>query len=149
MDSVLHAAAIYFILILLFRLAGKRTIAQITLFDFILLLVIGEATQQALLGDDFSITNATLVILTLIALDSVLAWAKELSPRFAKLTEGMPLVLVEHGNPLQERLKSVRIGEDDILEAARQTQGIERMEQIRYAVLERNGAISIIPEPSG
>jgi uncharacterized membrane protein YcaP (DUF421 family) len=149
MDSVLRATAIYVILILLFRLAGKRTIAQITLFDFILLLVIGEATQQALLGDDFSITNAALVILTLVGLDSGLAWIKELSPRFAKLTEGKPLVLVEHGNPLKDRLKHVRIDEDDILEAARQAQGIERMDQIRYAVLERNGAISIIPEQSG
>ena len=148
MDAVLRATAIYVFLILLFRTTGKRTIAQITLFDFILLLVIGEATQQALLGEDFSITNAGLVILTLVGIDKALAFIREKSPWIAKLTEGKPLVLVANGEPLRDRLEQVRIGEDDILEAARQSQGLERMDQIRYAVLERNGGISIIPEQS-
>jgi uncharacterized membrane protein YcaP (DUF421 family) len=64
MDAVLRALAIYLVLMLLFRLVGKRSLAQITTFDFVLILVVGEATQQALLGEDFSITNAALVIAT-------------------------------------------------------------------------------------
>ncbi len=69
MDAVLRAGAIYLVLLLIFRITGKRSLAQITTFDFVLLLVIGEATQQALLGNDFSITNAVIVIVTLLGLD--------------------------------------------------------------------------------
>ena len=64
MDSVLRAAAIYLVLMVLFKIAGRRSLAELTTFDLVLLMVIGEATQQALLGDDFSLTNALLVIAT-------------------------------------------------------------------------------------
>ena len=66
MESVLRAAIVYVFLLVLFRLAGKRTLSDVTTFDFVLLLIISEATQQALLGEDFSLTNAFLVITTLI-----------------------------------------------------------------------------------
>ena len=69
MDSVFRALAIYAVLLLIFRISGKRSLSQITTFDFVLLLVIGEATQQALLGDDFSLTNAFIVIVTLVGVD--------------------------------------------------------------------------------
>ena len=69
MDSVLRAAAMYVALMVLFKIAGRRSLAELTTFDFILLMIIGEATQQALLGDDFSLTNSMLVIVTLIAID--------------------------------------------------------------------------------
>ena len=69
MDSVLRAAAIYLVLLVLFRVAGRRTLSEMTSFDFVLLLVIGEATQQALLGEDFSLIHVVLVIVTLIMLD--------------------------------------------------------------------------------
>jgi len=75
MDSILRAAGMYVALMLLFRVAGRRSLADLTTFDFVLLLIIGEATQQALLGDDFSFTNATLVIATLIVLDVGLSLA--------------------------------------------------------------------------
>ena len=76
MDSVLRAAAMYVALMVLFKIAGRRSLAELTTFDFVLLLIIGEATQQALLGDDFSFTNAMLVIATLIVLDVGLSLAK-------------------------------------------------------------------------
>ena len=69
MDPVLRALAVYVVLLVIFRLAGKRSMARITTFDLLLLLVVSEATQQALLGDDFSLTNAALVILTLVAVE--------------------------------------------------------------------------------
>lgn len=74
MDAVLRAAAIYFVLMVLFRVAGRRSLTDLTTFDFVLLLIIGEATQQALLGDDFSVTNAILIISTLIAIDVGFSW---------------------------------------------------------------------------
>jgi uncharacterized membrane protein YcaP (DUF421 family) len=145
MDTVIHAAGIYLALMILLRMSGRRTLAQATTFDLILLLVISEATQQALLGDDFSITNAAVVIVTLIGLDIGLSYVKALSPRLAALLDGRPMILVEHGKPIAERLARSRVDEEDILEAARQSRGLERMDQIGYAILEVSGGISIIP----
>ena len=146
MDSVLRAAAIYIALMIILRLAGKRSLAQITTFDFVLLLIIGEATQQALLGQDFSVTNAMLVIITLVTLDIGLSLLKRRSKRIDKWLDDVPLVIVEDGVALKERMDKVRVDIDDVLSAARHLQGIERLDQIRYAVLERSGGISIIPK---
>ena len=141
MDSVLRAAAIYAVLLLLFRLTGRRSLAETSPFDLVLLLVIGEATQQALLGDDFSITNALLVIITLFFAEQVLSlFGKRLSS-LDKIIEGRPVVIVENGRPLKERLERSQVDEGDVLESAREMRGIERLEQIKYAVLERDGSI--------
>ena len=147
MESVLRAAAIYVFLLVLFRITGRRALSEITTFDFVLLLVIGEATQQALLGDDFSVINAFVVIATLVLIDILLSLFKERSPKVGRFLDGVPLIVVEYGRPLTERLRKARLTEEDILEAARQSQGLERLEQIRFAVLEKNGQISVIPEP--
>lgn len=146
MDAVLRAAAIYFALLILFKLAGRRSLSELTIFDFVLLLIIGEATQQALLGDDLSITNAILVIATLLAIDIFLNNLKWRSERFDTWLEGSPVIVVEHGRPLENRLKAARIKTEDILEAAREKQGIDRIDQIKFAIIEKNGAISVVPE---
>jgi uncharacterized membrane protein YcaP (DUF421 family) len=145
MDSILRALAIYVMLMLVFRIAGKRTLAHLTSFDFVLLLVVGEATQQALLGDDFSVTNAFLVIVTLIGTDVGLSLLKRRWPRVERLIDSVPLVILEDGKLFRDRMEKARVDEADILTAARQLHGIARMEQIKYAVLERSGGISIIP----
>ena len=145
MDAVVRALAIYVILMVIFRISGKRSLAQITTFDFVLLLVIGEATQQALLGDDFSLTNAALIIVTLVGADIGLSLIQQRFPRLDPWLEDVPLLLVENGKVIQERLDKSRISESEILQAARTTQGLERLDQVKYAVLERTGEISIIP----
>jgi uncharacterized membrane protein YcaP (DUF421 family) len=146
MDSVLRSAGIYLFLLVLFRIAGNRTLSDVTTFDFVLLLIISEATQQALLGEDFSLTNAYLVILTLVGIDIALSLCVQRWPWLSKWMEGLPVVIVEHGQPLRERMKRLRVSEDEILTAARERQGLARMDQIQYAVLERSGGISIIPK---
>ncbi|WP_411380319.1 DUF421 domain-containing protein [Pseudomonas sp. MPB26] len=145
MDSVLRAAAIYLVLLVLFKIAGRRSLAELTTFDLVLLMVIGEATQQALLGDDFSLTNAVLVIITLIAIDIGFSLVKLRSRWFSRMLDGGPTIVVERGKVLHERLKRARMDESDILEAARSAQGIVQIDQIQFAILERNGKISVIP----
>lgn len=145
MESVLRAAAIYIILLVVFRIAGRRTLSEMTSFDFVLLLIIGEATQQALLGEDFSVTNAFLVIVTLLLIDVGMSLWKQYSEAANRIIEGVPTVLVDHGRPLKALMDKARVREDEILEAARRLQGLERMDQIKYAVLEVSGGISIIP----
>lgn len=146
MEVVLRGIAIYVFLLVIFRITGKRSLAQITTFDFVLLLIIAEATQQGLLGEDFSITHALVLITVLIGIDVMLSIVKQRWRGIERYLEGLPLVIVENGRPLKERLNKSRVDEDDVLAAARQTQGLERMDQIKYAVLERSGGISIIPK---
>lgn len=146
MESVLRAAAIYLFLLVVFRIAGKRSLAQITTFDFILLLIIGEATQQALLGDDYSVINACIVIATLIVLEIGLSYVAARSPAVNRVVEGLPLIIVDNGRVLRDRLQRERLDESEILAAARELHGLQRLEDIKYAVLERSGGITIIPK---
>jgi uncharacterized membrane protein YcaP (DUF421 family) len=149
MDSVLRAAAMYLALMVLFKIAGRRSLAELTTFDFVLLMIIGEATQQALLGDDFSLTNSIVVIVTLIAIDVGLSLLKQRSQWVSQLIDGGPTIVVENGKVLHKRLRHARLIEADIMEAARSSQGIETLGQIKFAILERNGKISVIAqEPS-
>jgi len=145
MDSMTRGAAVYLLLLLIFRLAGRRTMAQMTSFDFVLLLIISEAAQNAMIGDDYSITNGVVVILTLVGLDVLLSHVKRWYPMAEKWLDGKPTIIVEHGRPKMDVMNFARVDERDVLTAARQTQGLERMEQIKYAVLEASGGISIIP----
>jgi uncharacterized membrane protein YcaP (DUF421 family) len=146
MDAVLRAAAVYVVLLLLFRMTGKRTLAQVTTFDFIILLVVGEATQQALLGEDFSIVHASLVIATLIGLERLFDYLGWRLPHFGRVTNSAPLVLLQDGELLPDVLAKEHLNEEDILSAARQSQGLERLDQIKWAVLETNGGISVVPK---
>jgi uncharacterized membrane protein YcaP (DUF421 family) len=145
MESVLRAAAVYMFLLILFRLAGKRTLAEVTTFDFVLLLIISEATQQAMVDGDNSMTNAFLLVSTLIGLNVLMSELKQRFKGVERTLDSLPLLIVENGNPLRHRMNKERIDVDDVLDAARETHGLERLDQIKYAVLERNGKISIIP----
>jgi uncharacterized membrane protein YcaP (DUF421 family) len=145
-ETVLRALTMYVFLLLIFRIAGKRSFAEITTFDFLLLLIISETTQQAMVGNDHSMTNAFLLIITLVGIDIGLSLAKQRSPVVEKWLDGLPVVIVADGKPLKEQMRAQRVDEEDVLAAARLTQGLQRMEQIKYAVLERAGGISVIPK---
>ncbi|CAI4032806.1 hypothetical protein DNFV4_03236 [Nitrospira tepida] len=145
MDAIIRALVVYVVLLIVFRLAGRRTLSDMTSFDFVLLLIISEATQNAMLGNDYSITNGILVIITLVGLDILLTNWKHRSAFIERWLDGLPMVIVEHGRPLKTLMDRARLDEEDILAAARKSQGLERMEQIKYAVLEVGGGISIIP----
>ena len=145
MDSVLRAVGVYLILLVLLRISGKRTLSQVTTFDFVLILIIAETTQQALLGEDYSLTNMTIIASTLVALSLVFAYVDFYLPNVSKWVDGAPLIVVRDGEILEDRVRKELVTEEDILESARMKHGIERMDQIKYAVLEKSGDISIIP----
>lgn len=146
METVLRAASMYLLLMVVFKIAGRRTLMEMTSFDLILLLIISEATQQALLGDDFSVTGAGLTIVTLIVIDILFGTLKTRFPHVERLIDGSSLILVEEGKLLRQRAKRAGIDEEDILQSARSTQGLERLDQIKFAILEKTGKISIIPK---
>jgi uncharacterized membrane protein YcaP (DUF421 family) len=146
MDTVYRALAVYLVLLVILRGSGQRSLSQITSFDFVLLLILGESTQQALVGNDFSLTTGLLLVASLVGIDMTFALVKQRSRTLERLIDGVPLVIVEDGRPLHERMDRSRVDEGDVLAAARERQGLERMDQIKYAVLERSGGISIIPK---
>ena len=146
MESVLRGAVVYVFVWLVLRIAGKRTLTEATTFDLVLLLIISETTQQAMIDSDHSITNAFLLIVTLVGIDVLASLWKRRSQAFQRLMDGVPLVLLADGEPLRDRMDKVRVDETDILAAARDKSGLERLDQIKYAVLERSGGISIIPK---
>jgi len=146
MDTIVRAVVVYAFLFIVFRIAGKRSLAEITTFDFVLLLIIAETTQQALIGDDFSIATAVLLISTLFFIEIALTLLKRRFTNLDRFVEGEPVLLVENGQPLHERMALERVDADDILEAARRWRGLERIDQIKFAVLERDGNISVIPQ---
>jgi hypothetical protein len=109
METVFRGAAIYLALLVITRFSGRRTLGQLTVFEFVLLLIIAETTQQALLGEDFSITNALLLIVTLFALDLALSYVKQWSRSFAIWVEGQPTVLISLGVPDERALARSRV----------------------------------------
>jgi uncharacterized membrane protein YcaP (DUF421 family) len=145
MDLVIRGIAVYLFLLLVFRISGKRSLRNATTFDFVLLLIVAETTQQALVGDDASVTGALLLIVVLVGTDVALSLVKRWSSRVDRLLEGQPLVILRNGVPLRRRMSIERVDEEDILSAARETRGLDKLDRIKRAVLERNGAISIVP----
>lgn len=149
MDAVLRALAIYLALMLIFRITGHRTLARMNAFDMALLLIIGEAASQGLIGDDFSVTNALLVIATLVCAELGFMYIKQRSKKAERWIDDHPVVILRDGQPLSDRLQTLHVDMDDILEAARKSHGLLEATDIRMAILERDGEISIIPRRSG
>jgi uncharacterized membrane protein YcaP (DUF421 family) len=145
MDSVLRALVVYVVLWLLIRVAGRRTLAEISTFDFILFLIIGGATQRALIGQDYSLVNAFVVISTLIVIDILVGFAGRGSSFVERIITGVPTILIDDGHPLTSRMRWARVTTDEIMERGRLLHGLERLDQIKYAILEASGEISIIP----
>ena len=144
MDSVLRAVVVYLFLLAIFRLAGKRSLANITTFDLVLTLIISESIQQTLTGTDSSMTNALLLITTFVGLDIILSVLKHRSSRIDRLIDGVPLVLIRAGEMLQERMNKERVDQQEILTTARLQRGVNRMSDVDCAILENGGQISII-----
>jgi uncharacterized membrane protein YcaP (DUF421 family) len=145
MESVIRGVAVYLFLLIIFRISGKRTLAQTSPFELVLLLIISETTSQALVDSDHSITNAFLLIMTLVGMSVLLSLLKHRSPAADRWFEGLPLPIVRDGRILRERADKERVDESEILAAARSSQGLERMEDIKHAVVENDGTISVVP----
>lgn len=146
MESIIRGVVIYLFLWAVFRVSGKRTLAQTSPFELVLLLIISEVTNQAMVDSDHSITNAILLILTLTGMSVLLSVVKHYSPRATRWFEGLPLPLVRDGKVLKENMDKARVDEGEILTAARIEQGIERMADIKDATIENDGKISVVPK---
>lgn len=139
---VLRAAAIYVLVTVLMRVSGKRAVGQFTPFDLILLILIGNAVQNGINGGDNSLTGAFVMAVTLIVLNYAVAWGSARSVAFRHVVEGRATVLARDGKVLQDVLRRQLVSESDFRKAMRQS-GCEREENIKLAILETNGHITI------
>jgi uncharacterized membrane protein YcaP (DUF421 family) len=143
MGTIIRAAVVYWVLLLVIRVVGRRSASQMTPFELILLFLLGGISIQAVVADDRSLTNALLGIMTIGLMHVGVAWLRHKYPRFGMVTDGTPIVVYGHGEWHGERMSKMRIDEQDVMSAARQM-GLERLAQIKYAIVERNGKISIV-----
>ena len=144
MGGVLRGIFGYCFLVLMVRIAGRRPGKQLAPFEFILIFFMGGLTLTPMVGNDQSLTNALLTITAIAVTHYVIAWLKQVSPTFGRIIDGTPLVLLEKGKWHTETMLRMRIQIDDVLTMARD-QGLTSLDEIEYAVLERNGEISIVP----
>lgn len=149
MAAVIRAIFGYCLLVFIVRVVGRRPGKQMTPFEFVLIFFIGGLALTAMVGDEVSFTNALCQIMTVALVHYCLVWVRAKSPRMARLFDGTPLVLLEKGQWRTETMKNMRVYDDDVMAAAR-TKKLMDLGQIEYAILERNGEISIlaVPDPS-
>jgi uncharacterized membrane protein YcaP (DUF421 family) len=143
MDIVLRGTVIFVFLYVLMRVIGRRELSSLEPFDLILLIVVGDAVQQGLTQDDYSLTGAFLAIGTIAILQLGISYTNFRFPRMRPLLEGEPIVIVQDGKLVDRNVRRERLTIDDVLAAARQ-QNIARLEEVEWAVMETSGAISFI-----
>ncbi len=145
MTVILRAAAGYFLLLFAVRLIGRRTASMMAPFDLVLLFIFGGVTITAILGNDRSMTAAVSAIFTIGLMHVLVSGAQTRSPFIGRLVDGTPVIVYERGHWHEDRMRTLRLLEQDIMTAVRQ-RGLMRLEQVRYATVERDGKISIIEE---
>lgn len=143
MEIVARASIIFFFLFLLTRGLNRRALSDMAPFELLLLVTIGDMVQQGITQEDFSLTGAVLAGSTFAFWVSVLSYLSWRSRRLGRLLDGVPLVIVVNGQPIDRVLAAEHLPLDEVFEAARQ-QGIESLEKVKLAVLEPTGRISFI-----
>lgn len=144
MDTVLRVAFVYIFLIVGLRVMGKREFSQLSPLELVTLLLIPDILSQGILREDHSLTNGVIAIGTLFSLVFISSILQHHSKAFAKSVSGEPSVLVENGRFIPDHLNRERVSPEEIFDHMHES-GIERLEQVKWAILETDGKISIIP----
>jgi len=143
MDIVARATIMFFLLFAMLRFLGRRELAEITPFEMILMIVLGDLIQQAVTQDDFSVTGAALAIATIAFWALALSWITFLSPKAEEILEGMPLVIIRDGELITENLSAHRLSRLE-LDSEMRLAGIASLGQVAWGILEPQGKISFI-----
>ena len=144
MDIVLRAFVAYVFILVLMRVVGRRELSSMEPSDVILLVVIGDLVQNGVTQSDYSVTGIVLAAGTIGTLATFTAYATFKWSRIRNVVEGEPVILVEDGKPIERNMKHERLTLDEVMEQARLQQGVEALDDVRWAVLETSGSISIV-----
>jgi uncharacterized membrane protein YcaP (DUF421 family) len=145
MDIALRAVFLYAFVVFLMRVMGRRELSSLSPVDLVLLVVLGDAIQQGLTQDDYSVTGAVIAISTIAAVQVGSSYLSFRSRRVRRVLEGEPIVIVQDGKLVERNLKRERLREDDIAEEMR-AQQITSVEDVEWGILESNGTMSFIPK---
>ena len=145
MDIALRALFLYAFVVFLMRVIGRRELSSLSAIDLVLLIVLGDAIQQGLTQDDYSLTGAVIAISTIAALQVASSYLSFRSRRARRILEGEPVVIVEGGKLIERNMKRERLTEDEVAEEMR-AQQIASVEDVQWGILESNGTISFIPK---
>jgi uncharacterized membrane protein YcaP (DUF421 family) len=143
MTTISHAVVGYFYLLLTIRVLRRRPGAQMTPLEFVLIFLIGGVIILTTVGNDRSEVNSICAVMTIGLAHRLVSWTKQRYPTFGLIVDGTPLLLLERGESRREVMDAMGLKQDDVMAAARM-QGLKTLERVEYAVLERNGSISII-----
>jgi uncharacterized membrane protein YcaP (DUF421 family) len=143
MDLALRATAMFFFMVVLTRVVGRRELSSLSPFDLVLLIVLGDAIQQGLTQDDYSFTGALIVVVTIAGWQVATSYFSFRWGRARAVLEGMPIIVIQDGRVIEENLRRERMTQDELAEEMR-LQQIARFEDVEWAILERNGSISFI-----
>ena len=142
-NTILHALLGYVFLTTMVRVLRRRPGGQLTQFEFVLIFLMGGVIILSTVGRDHSVTNCTCAVIAVGGMHRLVSGLKLRYPRFGTVLDGTPLVLMRKGDWQEETLHGSRVEKEEVMAAAR-TKGVKRPEDMDYAVLERNGAISIL-----
>ncbi|HET7046835.1 MAG TPA: YetF domain-containing protein [Solirubrobacteraceae bacterium] len=145
MDLVIRAAVIFFFIFLVTRIAGRRQLSELEPFDVILLVVLGDLVQQGITQSDESVTGTLIVISTVTLLSVSVGWLSFRFGRVRLITEGEPIILIHDGELVEPNLRRERLTRGDLEEEVRRQQ-LTTLDEVRWAILEDGGTISIIPK---
>ena len=143
MSTIVHAILGYFFLLLTVRVLSRRPGAQLTPFDFVLIFLMGGVIILSTVGNDHSETNAVCAVITIGLMHRLVSYLQNRYPRLGTWIDGVPLVLLKDGQWQTDIMNRMRVQQTDVIAAARE-KGVKTFDQIKYAILERNGGISII-----
>jgi uncharacterized membrane protein YcaP (DUF421 family) len=144
-EIVLRTAIVYVFLVVVLRLSGKREVGQLSILELIVILVISDAVQNSMVGENTTVYGGLVAVLTLLGLDKGISLLTDRSKRVRRALEGEPRLLVRDGHLLERALREEKIPADDVRAAVR-AHGLARVEDVRLAVLETDGSISVIPK---
>ena len=141
-EIVLRAALVFAVLFLLLRFGGKKHVGELAPFDLVVLLILSETVQGALIADDKSLVGGLIAAATLIALGHVVGYLSWRSKQMERFFEGAPRVLVRNGRVLKETLAKEQVTHSELIEALRR-EGCTSLKKVRFAVLENDGTITV------
>jgi uncharacterized membrane protein YcaP (DUF421 family) len=143
MDIVFRAIALYAFVVFVMRVIGRRELSSLSAIDLVMLIVLGDAIQQGLTQDDYSVTGAVIAVSTIAAVQVGSSYLSFRSKRARRILEGEPIVIVQDGKLIERNMKRERLTEDEVAEEMR-AQQIASVGEVAWGILESDGTMSFI-----
>jgi uncharacterized membrane protein YcaP (DUF421 family) len=143
MDIALRGIVLYAFIVFILRVIGRRELSSLSAIDLVLLIVLGDAVQQGLTQDDYSVTGALIAVSTIALMQLASSYLSFRSPRARTVLEGDPIVIVQDGKPVPKNMRRLRMTTEELAEEAR-GQGIASLEEVHWAIAEASGTVSFI-----